>query len=156
MGHKEYSVTNIIDILRRAKAKDSFRRIARSTGIDRNTIRNYLRLAATHGFDDTTSDDRLAEIAAAVIRSVHGGEAKDPEQAACAPLLPHRELLSGWLENDHLTLTKAHIKLGRMGVIVTYSTLYRYAREELCQSALKIDPPSASKIDPPQVVVFSY
>jgi hypothetical protein len=25
-----------------------------------------------------------------------------------------------------------------------------------CQSALKIDPPSASKIDPPQVVVFSY
>ena len=27
---------------------------------------------------------------------------------------------------------------------------------ESCQSALKIDPPSASKIDPPQVVVFSY
>ena len=131
MGHKEYSVTNIIDILRRAKAKDSFRRIARSTGIDRNTIRNYLRLAVPHGFDDTTSDDRLAEIAAAVIRSVHGGEVKDPEQGACAPLLPHRELLSGWLENDHLTLTKAHIKLGRMGVVVTYSTLYRYAREEL-------------------------
>ena len=131
MGHKEYSVTNIIDILRRAKAKDSFRRIARSTGIDRNTIRNYLRLAAAHGFDDTTSDNRFAEIATAVIRSVHGGEAKGPELGACAPLLPHRELLSGWLENDHLTLTKAHIKLGRMGVAVTYSTLYRYAREEL-------------------------
>jgi transposase len=61
MGHKEYSVTNIIDILRRAKAKDSFRRIARSTGIDRNTIRNYLRLAAAHGFDDTTSDDRIMD-----------------------------------------------------------------------------------------------
>ena len=45
-------MTNIIDILRRAKAKDSFRRIARSTGIDRNTIRNYLRLAAAHGFTD--------------------------------------------------------------------------------------------------------
>jgi hypothetical protein len=26
----------------------------------------------------------------------------------------------------------------------------------ICQSALKIDPPQASKIDPPQVVVFSY
>ena len=92
MGHKEYSVTNIIDILRRAKAKDSFRRIARSTGIDRNTIRNYLRLAATHGFDNAVADDRLADIAAAVIRSVHGGEAKDPELGASAPLLPHREL----------------------------------------------------------------
>ena len=125
-------MTNNIDILRSmAKAKDSFRQIARSTGIDRNTVRNYLRLAATHGFDDTTSDDRLAEIASAVIRSVHGGEAKDPELGACALLHPHRELLSGWLENDHLTLAKTHIKLGRMGVSVTYSTLYRYAREEL-------------------------
>jgi hypothetical protein len=27
-------------------------------------------------------------------------------------------------------------------------------RENLCQSALKIDPPSASKIDPPQRLVF--
>ena len=45
MGHKEYSVTNIIDILRRAKAKDSLRRIARATGMDRKTISNYLRLA---------------------------------------------------------------------------------------------------------------
>ncbi len=130
MGHKEYSVTNIIDILRRAKAKDSFRRIARSTGIDRNTIRNYLRLAAVHGFSEIVPDERLAEIAAAVICSVHGGDAKNPEPGACAPLLPHRELISGWLENDKLTLTKAHIKLGRMGVAVSYSALYRYAREE--------------------------
>lgn len=131
MGHKEYSVTNIIDILRRAKAKDGFRRIARSTGIDRNTIRNYLRLAATFGFSDVVPDERLADIAASIIRSVHGDEAKDPESGACAPLLPHHELISGWLENDKLTLTKAHIKLGRMGVIVSYSALYRYAREQL-------------------------
>ncbi|MEI7934925.1 MAG: IS21 family transposase [Chlorobiaceae bacterium] len=131
MGHKEYSVTNIIDILRRAKAKDSFRRIASATGMARNTIRSYLRLADTLGFSDTISEERLAEIAAAIIRSVHGDEAKDSEPGACAPLLPHRELISGWLENDKLTLTKAHIKLGRMGIVVTYSTLYRYAREVL-------------------------
>ena len=130
MGHKEYSVTNIIDILRRAKAKDSIRRIARSTGIDRNTIRNYLRLAATHGFSEIVPDELLAEIAAAVICSVHGGDTKSPEPGACAPLSPHHELISGWLENDKLTLTKAHIKLERMGVAVTYSTLYRYARKE--------------------------
>lgn len=131
MGHKEYGVTNIIDILRRAKAKDSFRRIARATGMARNTIRTYLRLAETLGFSDTVSDERLAEIAASIIRSVHGDEAKDSESGACAPLLPHHELIAGWLENDKLTLTKAHIKLGRMGVVVTYSTLYRYAREAL-------------------------
>ena len=114
MGHKEYSVTNIIDILRRAKAKDSIRRIARSTGIDRNTIRNYLRLAATYGFNEIVPDEQLAEIAAAVICSVHGGDAKSSEPGASAPLLPHRELISGWLENDKLTLIKAHIKLERL------------------------------------------
>jgi transposase len=131
MAHKEYGVTTIIDILRRAKAQDGLRRIARSTGLDRNTIRSYLRLAATHGFTGTSADEQLPEIAAAVIRSIHGGAARAGEPGACAPLLPHRELLSSWLEHDGLTLTKAHLKLGRLGVAVTYSTLYRYAREEL-------------------------
>ena len=131
MGHKEYGVTDIFDILRRAKAKDSIRRITRATGMDRNTIRSYLRIAATHGFTDIVPDDELAEIASAVIREVHGYDAKNSEPGACAPLLPHRELLSGWLDAEKLTLKKVHIKLGRMGVVVTYSTLYRYAREEL-------------------------
>ncbi|MDX9709694.1 MAG: IS21 family transposase [Trichloromonas sp.] len=131
MAHKEYGVTDILDLLRRAKAKDSQRRIARATGMDRKTVRNYLGLAAEHGFDETTPDDQLPEIAAAVFRQVHGGQKKSSDPGACAALVPHRELLSGWLETDGLSLTKAHIKLGRMGVDVTYSTLYRYARETL-------------------------
>lgn len=131
MAHKEYGVTDILDLLRRAKAKDSQRRIARATSMDRKTVRNYLALACKHGFDETTADEQLPEIAAAVFCEVHGGQNKSSDPGACAPLLPHRELLCGWLEKDGLTLTKAHIKLGRMGVDVTYSTLYRYAREAL-------------------------
>lgn len=99
--------------------------------MSRNTIRSYLRLADTLGFSDTVPDERLADIAAAIIRTVHGDEAKASEPGACAVLLPHREVIADWLENDKLTLTKAHIKLGRMGIVVTYSTLYRYAREVL-------------------------
>jgi len=131
MGHKEYGVTDILDILRRLKAKDSQRRISRATGIDPKTIRSYLRIATLHGFTDTVPDDELAEIASAVIREVYGNDNRNSEPSACAPLLPHRELISGWLETEKLTLTKVHIKLGRMGVAVTYSTLYRYACEEL-------------------------
>src|SRR3990170_1360234 len=131
MAHKEYGVTDILDILRRKRARDGIRRIVRATGTAKNTVRNYLRIAAEHGFDDTVPDDRLSEIAAAVFREVHGGQKKPAAPGACAPLLPHRELLSGWLEKDGLTLTKAHIKLGRMRVDVSYSTLYRYARETL-------------------------
>jgi len=131
MAHKEYGVTDILDILRRKRARDGIKRIARATGMAKNTVRKYLRIASKHGFDDTVQDDQLPEIAAAVFREVHGGGKKSSAPGAFAPLLPHRKLLSGWLEKDGLTLTKAHIKLGRMGVDVSYSTLYRYAREVL-------------------------
>lgn len=66
MAHKEYGVTNIIDILRRSQVGDSLRRTARATGMDRKTISNYLRLAAEHGFAAGVADDQLAEIASAV------------------------------------------------------------------------------------------
>ena len=131
MAHKEYDVTDIIDILRRAQAGDSIRRAAKATGMDRKTISNYLRIATEQGFATSMAEDHLAEIALAVFRVVHGpGKKSSPLNSAAAPLAPHRELISDWLEKDGLTLTKAHIKLGRMGVAVNYSALYRYAREE--------------------------
>jgi transposase len=125
-------VTDITDILRRARAGDSIRRSAKATGLDRKTISNYLRLAAEHAFTADTADEQLDDIARVVFRAVHGIENKDtPSCGVAAPLIPHRDTIGDWLENDGLSLTKAHIKLGRMGVAVSYSALYRYAREEL-------------------------
>jgi transposase len=139
MAHKEYGVTDILDILRRAQAGDSIRRIAKATGMDRKTISNYLRIAADHGFAAGVAEDLLAEIAAAVFRAVHGPQLKSPPSAsASAPLIPHRDLISDWLEKDGLTLTKSHIKLGRMGVAVSYSALYRYARDEFGFGSQKV------------------
>jgi len=129
MTHKEYGVTDILDVLRRAQAGDSIRRTAKATGMDRKTIGNYLRLATSHGFVAGAADDQLAEIAMAVFRAVHGPQMKPPSKtSASAPLIPHRDLISGWLEKNGLTLTKTNIKLGRMGVAVSYSSLYRYGR----------------------------
>jgi transposase len=132
MAHKEYGVTDILDILRRSKAKDGIKRIVRATGMAKNTVRNYLRLAAEHGFHPDVADELLPDIAARVFRSVHGSLQKAPNSnTAAAPLFPHRDQISDWLEKEGLTLTKAHIKLSRIGVNVSYSTLYRYAREEI-------------------------
>lgn len=131
MAHKEYGVTDILDVLRRSKAKDGIKRIVRATGMAKNTVRNYLRIAAEHGFHPDVADELLPEIAAAVFRSVHGSPQKCPTDTAAAPLVPHRDLISDWLEKEGLTLTKVHIKLGRMGVNVSYSTLYRYVREAI-------------------------
>jgi transposase len=139
MAHKEYGVTDILDILLRAQAGDSIRRIAKATGMDRKTISNYLRIAAEHGFAPGVTDDHLTETALAVFRAVHGPQMKPPSLAAAsAPLIPHRDLISGWLEKDGLTLTKSHIKLGRMGVAVSYSALYRYARDEFGFGSQKV------------------
>lgn len=131
MAHKEYGVTDILDVLRRSKAKDGIKRIVRATGMAKNTVRNYLRTAEEHGFHPDVADELLPDIAATVFRSVHGSLQKAPSDTAAAPLLPHRDLISNWLDKEGLTLTKTHIKLGRMGVNVSYSTLYRYAREEI-------------------------
>ena len=103
MAHKEYGVTDIIDILRRSQAGDSIRRTAKATGMDRKTISNYLRFATEHGFSAGMPEDQLAEIALAVFRAVHGpGNKSSPSERAATPLIPHRELLADWLEKDGL------------------------------------------------------
>jgi hypothetical protein len=76
MAHKEYGVTDILDVLRSHKAKDSIKRIVRSTGMAKNTVRNYLRTPAEQGFHAGVADDLLPEIAAAVFRSIHGSPHK--------------------------------------------------------------------------------
>jgi len=115
IAHKEYGVTDILGILRRAQAGDSIRRIDKAIGMDRKTISNYLRIAAEHGFDNLSAEDQLAETASAVFWAVHGLQQKWPSlTSAFATIIPHRDLISDWLEKDGLTLTKSHIKLGHM------------------------------------------
>ena len=46
MARKEYSMIKIVDVLRRYQQGDKIRAISRSTGIDRNTVRKYPRMAS--------------------------------------------------------------------------------------------------------------
>ncbi|GAB4489808.1 MAG: hypothetical protein OHK006_21960 [Thermodesulfovibrionales bacterium] len=45
MADKEYTVIEILDVLRRQKAGDNISAIARSIGMDRKTVRKYIRIA---------------------------------------------------------------------------------------------------------------
>lgn len=69
MARKEYMVVDVIDILRRVQSGYSMRAITRSTGMDRNTLRKYLRLAYKKGFGTHGLCD-LEEIAREVVREV--------------------------------------------------------------------------------------
>ena len=46
-------------------------------------------------------------------------------------LLPHKESITDWINQDRLTVTKAHIKLLRLGVGISYSSLYRFVQEHI-------------------------
>ena len=57
-----------------------------------------------------------------------------------SPVLPPRRdrcsfltkrTIKEWIENEHLTLTKIHIKLARLGIETTYSGLYRFVASEI-------------------------
>jgi transposase len=130
MAHKEYNVLEVVDILRRYLAGDSIRGIARSKGMDRNTVRKYIRIAAEQGFSAKFDGD-LDEMAYGIFSRVHPEKREETENKRDKILLPHEKTISDWLEKNKLTLTKVHIKLIRKGVDVSYSALWRFARERL-------------------------
>ena len=130
MGHKEYNVLEIVDVLRRYVAGDSIRSMASSKNIDRNTVRKYLRLAEEYGFSVDYPGD-LDEMAYRIFVAVHPEDREAGIKKRDETLLPHKQTISQWLEKEKLTLTKVHIKLLRRGVQVSYSALWRFARERL-------------------------
>ncbi len=128
MSNKEYTVIEIVDVLRRQKAGDKISAIARSTGMDRKTVRKYIRIAERKGFTKE-SDTNIEDIAYVVFKEIHGNDNTGADRDSI--LLPHKEIITGWLENEKLNLTKVHIKLLRTGVETSYSSLYRFTQEHI-------------------------
>lgn len=129
MADKEYTVVEILDVLRRHSAGDRNRAIARATGMDRKTVSKYIRIAEQNGLKEAEAN--LEDIAYTVFRQVNGNDKPKAANMRDDILLPHKESLTEWLEHDNLTLTKVHLKLLRNGVDVSYSSLYRFAQEQV-------------------------
>lgn len=130
MARKEYAVIEILDILRRYQAGDSIRQISKATGLSRNTLKKYIETAQNQGFSIDVKAD-LHEAAFAVFSANHRdnghiGSGKNNEL-----LLPYKDIITHWLRDEELTLTKAHIKLQRQGVGVSYIAFYRFVHEHL-------------------------
>lgn len=128
MANKEYTVIEILDVLRRRQAGDGIRTIAKAADIARNTVRKYIRLAQEKGLGSEADAD-LEDITYAVFREVHNNDNTDDANTRDSMLLPHKESIIAWLDRDRLTLTKVHIKLLRIGVQASYSSLYRFVQE---------------------------
>ena len=131
MADKEYTVIEIVDVLRRQEAGDNISAIARATGMDRKTVRKYIRIAEGKGLAAKESDTNLEDIAYEVFREIHDNADGSEGNTRDSLLLPHKDTITDWLDGERLTLTKVHMKLLRTGVETSYSSLYRFAQEHI-------------------------
>lgn len=116
---------DIDQVIRRWLASERIRAIARSTGIDRNTVRKLIRFGQQVGLkpgDAWPDEAKLEQIRERVGRPGAAREQGPIEQA----LLQRQQQIHTWLKEDRLILTKVHELLGREGLAVPYPTLHRF------------------------------
>ena len=128
MSYREVHVVEVREVVRLWSRGESQRAISRLTGLDRKTVRRYVRAAKQAGcrVGEPAADEVVGEVIGRV--RAQGPGMRGGAWAACAA---HRELLSGWLDQQ-VPLSKVQELLHRhAGMVVPYRTLHRYAAREL-------------------------
>ncbi|HEV8580088.1 MAG TPA: IS21 family transposase [Thermoanaerobaculia bacterium] len=128
MSYREVHVVEVREVVRLWSRGESLRAISRLTGLDRKTVRRYVKAARQAGCEvgEPAGDAVVGEVIGRV--RAQGPGVRGSSWAVCTE---HRELLAGWLDKQ-VPLSKVQELLGRhTGVVVPYRTLHRYAAREL-------------------------
>ena len=130
MAYREVTLVELKEVLRLWLRGRSLKAIKRLTGLARNTVRRYTKAAARCGLskaagEASLTDEKLAEVALRV--KVRPQRAKGDSWQTCER---ERDFVEKRLD-EGLKLTKVNRLLKRRGVSVPYTTLYRFAVEEL-------------------------
>ncbi|WP_205287555.1 LuxR C-terminal-related transcriptional regulator, partial [Escherichia coli] len=93
--YRELTMTDVREVLRRWQAQQSNKAIARTTRIDRKTVRRYIEMAQRLGVTRETElvDDVVHEVA----QSIQSRPLPEPSEAWRA-VEPHRAQLEKWME----------------------------------------------------------
>jgi transposase len=128
MAYREVRMMDIDQVMRRWLSGEKIRAVARSTGLDRKTVRRLIRLGQQVGLKP---GDALADEATLrTIRERIGRPGAAPQQGPIEQaLLARQPQIQSWLNKDRLILTKVHELLGREGLGVPYPTLHRFVRK---------------------------
>ena len=127
MAYREVGKMDMDQVIRRWLAGEKIRAIARSTGLDRNTVRRIVRSAEKVGVQREAPWPDEGKLEA--IRQRIGRPGTTVSSEVEQRLKPRTDQIRAWLEKDRLLLTKVHELLGRQGLAVSYSALYRFARK---------------------------
>jgi transposase len=136
MAYREHGMWEILEVLRRVHGGEPLRSVARGTGRPPKTVRRYVRLAGELGWSPGGAAPPGEPLAGRVAARLRPGPATSGPTETESVLGVHLDELRDWLavdtpERRGLTLTKAHILLGRRGVDVKYSALHRFAQKHL-------------------------
>lgn len=129
MSYRELTMNEIKEVLRRWKAGQSKREIARGTGMDRKTVRRYIETAQQCQIsrEGETSESEVHQVA----QRVQDRPAPSPSEQR-ELLLKHKERIESWLKGSKpLRLTKVQVLLRREGIETSYPTLRRFAIDQL-------------------------
>jgi transposase len=144
MSFRELTMVDVREVLRRLQAGQSARRIARDGVVDRKTAGRYAQAARACGLGpDTEIDDGLVSEVAQRVQSRPQPPASEPYQL----LEAHRARIEAWLRADRpLRLVRVQELLARDGIVVAYTTLRRFAHQQLGwrerQPTVRVDDPT--------------
>lgn len=130
MPYREVRVVDCVEVLRRWLAGDKIRSISRSTGLDRKTVRRFVKVAQKLELKPGIPWPEEKTVAAFVSNAKRPRPPTPPGETE-ALLLSHRDQIRHWLEKDDLLLTKVHELLARDGILVPYQSLHRFAQKWL-------------------------
>ena len=124
MAYREVLSVEIREIIRRRQAGLSQRRIARGTGLSRQTVRRYIEAAEAAGLKaggPEPGEEQLARLA--TLSSTRPRQVAVPSEELLAPWA---EQVEGWLTAERLQVTRVQELLAERGCEVSYSSLRRF------------------------------
>ena len=124
MAYREVLSVEIREIIRRWQAGLSQRRIARGTGLSRQTVRRYIEAAEAAGLKPggpEPGEEQLARLA--TLSSTRPRQVAVPSEEL---LSPWAEQIERWLQAERLQVTRVQELLAERGCEVSYSTLRRF------------------------------